>query len=163
MILLQLKLFLFGSKNTNHLKKFNLTHRLPTGGNDVSMKHLATIFLSFIYCKTTSYHLISTFVKKLMINNYHPLCYFCKRVGHFGFSPALNHPKISWVNTFCAASRELIQDRGTEIFWWGICFSFFSKTVFNDGPTWHDHWISIVCLLGICTWRYVQDMYYICI
>ena len=74
--------------------KFNLTHRIHIGAKNVpSMKHLAVIlfFMSFIYCKTTSDPLISTFVNKLLIN-YHSLCYFCEIVGHFGFYPPKNPP-----------------------------------------------------------------------
>ena len=73
--------------------KFNLRQRLDTGAKNVpSMKHLAAIFfMSFIYCKTTSNPLVSTFVSKLMIN-YHSLCYFCEIVGHFGFYPPKNPP-----------------------------------------------------------------------
>ena len=47
--------------------------------------------MSFIYCKTTSNPLISTFVNNLMIN-YHSLCYFSEIFGHFGFYPPKNPP-----------------------------------------------------------------------
>ena len=74
--------------------KFTLRQGLETGAKNVqSMKHLAAIlfFMSFIYCKTTSNPLVSTFVNKLMIN-YHSLCFFCEIVGHFGFYPPKNPP-----------------------------------------------------------------------
>ena len=49
--------------------------------------------MSFIYCKTTSNPLISTFVNKLMIY-YHSLIFFCEIVCHFGFYPPKNPPII---------------------------------------------------------------------
>ena len=72
--------------------------------------------MSFIYCKTTSNPLISTVVNKLMIN-YHAPCYFCEIEGHFGFHPPKNPPMNIQSKQMCVASPDLIQDRGTKIFW----------------------------------------------
>ena len=48
--------------------------------------------------------------------NYHPLCYFCERVGHYGFYPAKNPPMNIQSEKLCVASPDL-EDRGTKIFW----------------------------------------------
>ena len=84
--------------------KFNLRQRLQTiAKNGSLMKHLAAIlfFMLFIYCKTTSNTLISTFLNKLMIKD-HPLCYFCEIVGHFGFYLPKNPPmKIQSKQIMC--------------------------------------------------------------
>ena len=81
------------------------------------MTNLAAILfvMSFIYCKTTSNPLFSTFVNKMMIN-YHSLCYFCEIVSHFGFYPP-KKPPMNIQSNFCVASPDLIQDRGRKIFW----------------------------------------------
>ena len=72
--------------------------------NDTFGGH-SVFFMSFIYCKTTSTPLISTFVKNMMIN-FHSLCYFCEIIAHFGFYPPKNPPmNIQSKQILCGLSR----------------------------------------------------------
>ena len=99
--------------------KFNLRQRLQTGTKNVSSMKTGghfDFFMLLIYCKTTSNPLISTRVNKLMIN-YHFLCYFCESSAILDFTILKILLWISRVNKFCVASPDLIQDRGTKIFW----------------------------------------------